>query len=320
MRVEPVRAPTLEEVREAAERQRCVVARTPLVPFAGSLESGLLLKPETLQPEGSFKIRGIYNAVASMSEEERARGLSTVSAGNTARALAWCGRHFGVPARSLMPIGAPQAKIDAIEALGAEAVLVEVPDLFRFLQERSWEDEPYSFVHPWIDRRVLVGHASMALEIAEDAPRLESVFIPVGGGGLIGGVAGALKLLLPEVKVVAVEPEGCPALHASLEAGAPASVDCTTSCDGVAVPYVTDEMYPLLADIVDEVVLVSEEAVADNIRRLALQERIVSEPSGALALAAALSVPKEKRGLSVALVTGGSIGADKLVSYLRAEG
>ena len=130
-------------------------------------------------------------------------------------------------------------------------------------------------------------------------------------------MASALKQLLPGVRVHAVEPAACPALHASLEAGRPVTVDCRTSCDGVAVPYVTDEMFPLLAEIVDEVVLVSEEAVAAGVRRLALRERLVAEPSGALALAAALSVPPQERGLSVALITGGSIGPDQLARYLR---
>ncbi len=309
--------PTLNEVTVAAKRLRSVAVRTPLVALhADDCGSDILLKPEILQPVTSFKIRGIYHAVASLSDEERARGISTVSAGNTAQALAWCGRHFGIPARSLMPDSAPQNKIDAVRAYGGEPVLVPVDEVFRYLREHGWEDEPYSFIHPWTCRDVMIGHGSIALEIIEDYPEVESVFIPVGGGGLMGGVGSTLKTLKPSVKVFAVEPEGCPSLHVSLQAGKPMSVDCDTICDGVAVPYITDEMFPLLEGIVDESVLVSEEAVKSMVKRLAMGNKMVAEPSGALAAAAAINLPIEDRGRCVCLVTGGSIDRTKLMAIL----
>ncbi|MCH7545369.1 MAG: pyridoxal-phosphate dependent enzyme [Planctomycetes bacterium] len=313
-----VTPPTLNEVTVAAKRLEAVAIRTPLVALHSyDCASDILLKPEILQPVTSFKIRGIYYAVASLSDQERARGISTVSAGNTAQALAWCGRHFGIPARSLMPDSAPQSKIDAVRAYGGEPVLVPVDEVFRYLREHGWEDEPYSFIHPWTSRDVMIGHGSIALEIIEDFPEVESVFIPVGGGGLMGGVGSTLKALKPSVKVFAVEPEGCPSLHVSLQAGQPMSVDCNTICDGVAVPYITDEMFPLLQAIVDESVLVSEEAVKSMVKRLAMRNKIIAEPSGALAAAAATNLPLEKRGRCVCLVTGGSIDRAKLMAILE---
>jgi threonine dehydratase len=309
------RRPSLDAIREAAERIREVVVHTPLLKPKG--EAGdVLLKPETLQAVGSFKLRGVFNAVAAMPGERRARGLSTVSAGNTAQALAWSGRHFGVPARSLMPETAPATKIAAVRRLGGTPDLVPVPELFRYLRERGWESEPYAFVHPWTDPDVMTGHGSLGLEILADCPELDSVFAAVGGGGLIAGLASALKASKPGVRVFGVEPEGCASLRASFDAGHPAAVDCHTLSDGVAVPYITEEMYPLLRELVDDVVCVSEQETRAAIRRLALEEKLVVEGAGALSLAAALRVPRERRGRSVCVLTGGSIDADKLAGIL----
>jgi threonine dehydratase len=312
-----VTRPTLEEIREAANRIRGIIVRTPLVPLHRPDQQGdILLKPEMHQPVASFKLRGIFNAVARLTDEERRRGLSTVSAGNTAQALAWAARYFGIPARSLMPDTAPRSKIAAVRAYGATPVLVPVQELFRYLREHGWESESYTFIHPWTDRNVMTGHGSIGLEIMADCPDVDSVFVSVGGGGLIAGVASAVKALRPKVKVVAVEPEGCPSLHASFEAGGPASVACHTICDGVAVPYITGEMYPLLRELVDDVVLVTEDGVRRAIRRLALEDKIVAEGAGALPVAAALAMPKEKRGRSIAVVSGGNIDRDLLTDIL----
>ena len=313
-----VERPPLEEIEAAAERVRDVVLHTPLVPLSGAED--VLIKPEIHQVAGCFKVRGIYHAVARMDPERRARGISTVSAGNTAKALAWTGRRFGVEARSLMPEGAPATKVEAVQAYGGTPVLVPVAEVFRYLKERGWEDEPYAFVHPWIDRDVLLGHGSMGLEIVADCPAVETVYLPVGGGGLLGGVGSALKAAKPALRIVAVEPAGCPALHASLRAGRPTEVECSTMCDGVAVPYITEEMYPLLAELVERVVLISEEEVRAAIRRLALGNHLVAEGAGALAVAAAWKEPRQARGLAVCPITGGSIDAGKLAEILAGPG
>jgi threonine dehydratase len=312
-----VERPSLDEVERAAGRLSGVVADTGLVKLHSyDASSDILLKPEIHQPVTSFKIRGVFNAVAQLSAEARSKGLCTVSAGNTAQALAWCGRHFGVPSRSVMPDHAPETKIAAVRRYGGEPVLVPVGEVFRYLQEHLWEREPYAFVHPWTNRDVMIGHGTMGLEIAQDLPDVDTVFLPVGGGGLMGGVGSVLKALRPTIRIVAVEPEGCPALHESLRNGKPTTVACDTSCDGVAVPYITDEVFPLLSDIVDDCVLVSEETVRATIRRVALGNRMIVEGSAALSVAAAIATPAERRGRTVAVVTGGSIDTPKLVEAL----
>ena len=313
--------PRIEEVRAAAERLRGVVVRTPLVALhAFDGRSDVLLKLEIHQPVTSFKIRGVLNAVACLTPRQREAGLSTVSAGNTAQALAFCGRHFGVPARSLMPDTAPATKIEAVRRYGGEPVLVPPAELFRYIEQHGWESEPYAFVHPWTNRNVMIGHGTLGLELLQDLPELEAVYVPVGGGGLIGGVGSAIKALAPAVRVIAVEPAGCAALHESLRQGRPARVECRTMCDGVAVPYMTAEVFEVLRRVVDESVCVSEDAVRAAIRRLALRNRVIAEGAGALSVAAALEREPRAAGRTVCLVTGGSIDTATLVAILQDGG
>ncbi len=300
-----VEPPGWAEAEAAARRLRAVFPPSPLVPA-----DGLLLKLETLLPTGSFKVRGILDAASRLSDEAVAAGLLTVSAGNTALALAWAGRRRGVPVRSLLPETAPRAKVEGFRAAGGEPRLVPVPELFRFLKERLWEAEPEAFVHPWIEPAVHRGHASLAVELLEAAPDLESVFIPVGGGGLLTGVGGALKDRRPDIRIYAVEPAGCCALHASLEAGLAVAAPCRTICDGAAVPYLAAELFPALRRLVDRTVLVPDKDTLRASRRLLLETKIVTEPSGALAVAGARSVPAAERGRSAAIVTGASVGPD----------
>ncbi len=310
------RRPDLSSIRAVAESLVGHVTRTPLLPYRPADQ--IWIKAETFQPVNSFKLRGVFHAVASMTPEERASGVSTVSAGNTAQALAWAARHFGVSARSVMPDTAPPIKIEAVESLGGIPVLLPIAEVFRYMKERRWESEPYAFVHPWTDERVMTGHAGMGLEIIEDLPQVASVYIPVGGGGLMGGVGSAIKALAPDVRVVAVEPEGCPSLWEAIRAQRPVSVQSQTICDGVAVPYVTAEMFPLLRELADDLRLVSEEDVRATVRQLALKAKLIVEPAGALAVAAALREPAAVRGASVCLATGGSIDPALLVEILQA--
>ncbi len=312
----PLAAPRLEEVARAAKRLEGVVFPTPLVPLRDPTVESVWLKLEVHQVVGSFKIRGVFHASSELLARLGPRELATVSAGNTAQALAWTARRLGVRSRSLMPEGAPRAKIDALRALGGTAVLVSRDALFRYLEERGWEREPYAFVHPWTNRDLLVGHGTLGLEIHATLPEVETVFVPVGGGGLLAGVASVLRAKVPAVRIVAVEPEGCPSFHEALKRGAPVTVPCSTMCDGVAVPFVTDELFPLLRSLVDDSVLVSEAAVRAAIRALALRNAVVAEGAGALALAAALATPIAERGRTVALVTGSSIDAATLASIL----
>jgi len=300
--------PTLDDIYAATERLRGIAVRTPVVPLHSyDASSDILLKLENLQPIGSFKLRGIFNAVASLSPERRAAGISTTSSGNTAQALAWAGRYFGVTARSLMPADAPVAKIEAMRSYGGTPVLVTREHLFSYMAEHGWDEEPYAFIHPWIDPVVMAGAGTIGLEILEDVPDVETIFIPVGGGGLSSGIGTAVKAMRPDIRIVAVEPDGCCALSQSLAAGKPMSVTCNTICDGVAVPLVVPEVFEILREVIDDVVLVSDDDVKKTIKHLALRNKLVTEGSGALAATAALSLPSAQRGKSVCIVTGGSI-------------
>ncbi len=314
-RAQPVQPPGWKEAEAAARRLRRVFPPSPLVE-APDLADGLLLKLDSLLPTGSFKVRGIWDAVSQLPDDAVAPGLSTVSAGNTALALAWAARRRGVSARSLLPETAPAAKVDAFRAAGGVPRLVPVPELFRFLRERRWENAPQAFLHPWIEPAVHRGHASLAVELLEAAPDVESVFLPVGGGGLLTGVAGALKDRRPDIRIVGVEPEGCCALHASLRAGRAIAAPCQTVCDGVAVPWLTGELFPALARLVDRTVLVPDGDTLDTSRDLLLGRKVLTEPSGALAAAGVRAVPFAARGISAAIVTGASIGADGIRALL----
>ncbi|WP_372369591.1 threonine/serine dehydratase [Candidatus Uabimicrobium sp. HlEnr_7] len=307
--------PTVEKFDEAYQNIKDVIVRSPIV----ACEADVFLKPEIHQVINSFKVRGVFHAVSQLSEKQRQKGISTVSAGNTAQALAWCGRFFSVPAYCIMPTTAPQTKIDRVKKYGGTPVLVSMEEVFKYLQEHLWNNDPYTFIHPWTSKDVMTGHGSIGIEIWQDFREIESIFVPVGGGGLIAGVAGYLKQVNPEINIYAVEPLGCPALYTSIKNGCASAVECNTICDGVAVPYITSEMYPLLAELVSEVVLVSEKKVKKAIHALATKYKMVVEPSGALAMAAAFEMPRSKRGKSVCIVSGGSIDIDKFIKILQDE-
>jgi len=277
-----------------------------------------LLKPEVLQPIGSFKLRGVYNWAACLTAEERERGLTTFSSGNTAQALGYVGRLFGVSVRSLLIDATPSIKIEAIRRYGAEAVLLPEAELLSYVFEARWKQEPYSFLSPWTDPMMIAGNATIGLEIISDLPDVDSVYVPVAGGGLISGIGSALRALKPTAKVVGVQSEACPSLRASFEAGRPTWVEAKpTICEGATLPLVIDEMYPLLRDIVDEVAVISEEAVKAAIRRLAYGNKLIVEGAGALSVAAALATPAEERGKSVCILSGGSIDTSRLIVILQ---
>ncbi|HUG14196.1 MAG TPA: pyridoxal-phosphate dependent enzyme [Thermomicrobiales bacterium] len=307
--------PTMEEVLEGRARQQGVIVRTPLLQLHGS--ETIWIKPEVLQPVGSFKMRGIYNAVAALSVENRAKGVSTVSSGNTAQALAWSARRFGVRARAIMPETAPLNKIRATEAYGGVPDLMSAERAFGYLRDGGYHDFEDTFIHPVANRVVIAGHGSLALEIHEDMPDVETVYVPMGGGGLISGVANALKQLTPTVRVVGVQPSGCTPIAAGLAAGHSVDVPVNTFCDGIAVGFMFPEMYPLLRDLVDDVVIVDEADVPAAIRHLALKNKIVTEGAGALAVAAALRAGNAVK--AIAVVSGGSIDAEAFARIISAE-
>ena len=306
---DPAIAPSIAAIEKAALRLEGTIVRTPLLPLVsheGNTE--IYLKPETLQPIGSFKVRGVGNWALSLSKEEAARGLSTTSAGNTAQAVGYMARELGVPSRSLVPETLHEGKRRAIEAYGTELVSVSMTDLMIYMFEEAWRQEPYCYLNPWGEPLMISGHGTIGLEIHEDLPEVDSVFVPVGGGALLSGVAAALKTLKPSVRVYAVQAEVNSALAAAFTAGGPVWIDWhDTIVEGASTPVITHNMYPMLQELVDEVVLVSERDVKAGIRRLALSDKLVTEGAGAASLAAALKVPLSERGSSVCIVSGGSV-------------
>lgn len=317
---DPVQQPTLEDIRAAAKRIAVHVVHTPLVPLhTYDAKTDIFLKPETLQPIGSFKLRGVLNWAASLSATDRTRGLSTTSAGNTAQALGYVARLFNVPSRTLVPDTIPQNKLDAITAYGVAPIKKPFPELLAYMLEEQWRNEPGCYLNPWGDPHLVAGHGTLGLEILEAMPEVNTIYVPVGGGGLIAGIGSAVKPKNPDVQIIAVQSEGCPALKASFERGRGGWIDAQpTICDGTAVPLIVDEMYPLLRRVIDKVVTVSEESVKSAIRQLAQHNKLITEGSGALALAGALSVSPSERGKSVCVLSGGSIDPAKLAAILTA--
>lgn len=315
---EPVEPPALGEVEAAADRIAATVVRTPLVELHDyHAPTHIFLKPEVLQPVGSFKLRGVGNWALSLSPEESGRGLATTSAGNTALALGFMARALGVPARSHVPDTLHGSKRAALEAYGVDLVPVGMTDLMRFMFDEAWREEPYAYLNPWGEPLMIAGHGTIGLEIFEDLPALDSVFVPVGGGALIAGVASVLKMLMPTVRVYAVQAKVNSALSAAFAAGGATWIEWhDTIVEGASTPVITDEMYPILRRLVDEVVLVSEEEVMDAMRRLALGDKLVTEGAGAAAVAAALATPERDRGLAVCVVSGGSVDSSLLARVL----
>ncbi|HEU5215948.1 MAG TPA: pyridoxal-phosphate dependent enzyme [Gaiellaceae bacterium] len=295
----------LEEIRRARERLGDSVLHTPLVPFAA--EERIRLKLECLQPVGSFKLRGALSAVRAASPSELASGVVTASAGNMAQGVAWAAREAGVPARVICPDGAPRAKIERVEALGAEVVPVTHEEWWRAMVERGWEGVEGLFVHPVADEAVMAGNGTIGLEIVEDAPEFDTVVIPWGGGGLTTGIASAIKQLRPAVRVVTAEPDTAAPLAAAVAAGGPQEIEFEPSwIDGAGGRALLPGMWEHAQGLVDEAVAVPLAEVAEAVRLLASRAHVVAEGAGALALAAAQG--REDR--CVCIVSGGNIDPD----------
>jgi len=322
-----VRIPTLEDIRAAADRIRGVAVRTPLIRWdeaPGASPGGattVWLKLETLQPIGSFKIRGAGNALATAPPSALANGVVTASAGNMAQGVAWWARQLGIPCNVVVPDHAPATKVAAIERLGGTAVKVPFDRWWRALEERKFDGLPGQFIHPVSDPAVIAGNGTIGLEIAEDLPDVDLVLVPFGGGGLSCGIAAALRSVAPNARVVAVEPETAAPLAASLRAGRPSSIDYRASfIDGAGGRTVLEEMWPLARELLHRSVTVTLAETADALRQLALRVRIVAEGAGALAVAAAGSARafgERRPARVVCVVSGGNIDADRLTSILN---
>ncbi|HKK28691.1 MAG TPA: pyridoxal-phosphate dependent enzyme [Gemmatimonadota bacterium] len=311
--LEPVRPVTLDEIRHARERIADVVVRTPLV----RLEMGpdypdIRLKLENLQPINAYKLRGAANAVATLSETDRARGVWTISAGNAGQGVAYAARSAGVPCTVVAIETAPVSKMERMRALGAEVVPVPYDAAWKALEAREYPGMDGTFVHPFDDHDFIAGHATMGLEILEDAPDVATVVAGIGGGGLVTGLGSAIKALRPDVQVWGAEPETAAPAARSFEAGSPQVFDEweASFVDGAGGKSLFPRMWERMRPVVDGSIVVSLEETRHAMRVMAEKARVISEGAGALPVAAALA-GKAGPGPIVAVVSGGNIDLEK---------
>jgi threonine dehydratase len=279
----------------------------------------LYLKPENLQPIGAFKLRGAYNKIASLSEQERSRGVITYSSGNHAQGVAYAARALGVKAVIVMPKDAPAMKREATAAMGAELVLVGPgSDERKDRAERLAQRRGYVIVPPYNDEQIIAGQGTIGLEILADLGDVEAVLVPVGGGGMISGVATAIKLLKPSAKVIGAEPELAADAQASLRSGKivqlPAEEVTRTAADGLRTQSIGDINFQHIRQYVDDIVTVSEDDISEAMRLLAANPKTIAEPSGAVAVAAFLFHRDRLPGVrvNVAVISGGNIAPEML--------
>ncbi|HXV35416.1 MAG TPA: threonine/serine dehydratase [Gaiellaceae bacterium] len=310
----------LEDIRRARETIAGTALRTPLVRLhVDEAPAEVWLKLENLQPINSFKIRGAYNAIANVPREELAAGVVTASAGNMAQGVGWAARELGIPCTVIVPDHAPATKLAAIERLGGRYVKVPFDRWWQALEERGYPGVEGVFVHPVEDEPVMAGNGTIGLELLEDLPAPDTVIVPWGGGGLLTGIASAVKALRPETRVLAAELETAAPLTASLAAGEPREIDYrATWVDGAGARAILPKMWELGRPLVDGTVVVSLEETAAAVRLLAERVRVVAEGAGALAVAAALS-GRAGGGTVVAIVSGGNIDASVLARILVGE-
>lgn len=295
-------------VRAAAERARPHVLRSPLIPIEGAL-----LKAECLQPTGSFKVRGFFAAALALKPEELRRGLITVSAGNAAQACAYVAHQLGVPCRVFMYDTAPPPKLDGVKRWGAKPMLKPRDDLLAWLAREGWHDEPESFIHPFADEEVMAGHGGIGLELLEDVPDLARVVVPVGGGGLVSGIASALKGVQADIEIVGVQSDGYALWHSAFAAGGPVTIKPETIADGTTAPF-DARMFERLKSTVDRWLVVPEPRLKTAIPELASAAKVVAEGAGALAYAALEQLPPGPT--TVAVVSGGNIDPKLLATLL----
>ncbi len=302
---------TIEDVREAAKRLEEVIQETPLYRSeVFSKESGqaVYIKPENLQVTGAFKIRGAYNKIARLGQEERARGLIASSAGNHAQGVAYAAQLLGVKAVIVMPKPTPLIKVQATRRYGAEVVLHgDIYDEAYEEARRLEAEKGYIFVHPFDDWDVIAGQGTIGLEILRELPDCDAILVPVGGGGLISGIAVAAKALSPKVRIIGVEPEGALTLKTSLAAGKVTRLDSVkTIAEGVAVRTAGERTFETVSALVDDIIPVSDYDLQESFLLLLERHKQVAENAGVLSLAALKKLP-EKGMKVVSLVSGGNI-------------
>jgi threonine dehydratase len=308
---------SLQALRAAAKGLVGVAVRTPLrpLPALGRIAGvPVALKCEHLQPAGAFKIRGAYTAISRIPPEIRSRGVITYSSGNHGQAVAYAARQLGIRAVVVMPERAPAVKVEGVRRLGGEVVISGNSSADRYEQAcRIAEAEGLAMVPPYESLDVISGQGTCGLEILEDAPDVAAILVPVGGGGLIAGIAAAMAALKPEVEVVGVEPAGAAKLSRALEAGTPVQLDRTESmADGLLPLSIGHIPFSVLSGIVHSSVQLTEEEITAGVRFLYHEAGLSVEPSGAVTTAALLSQRVRPSGPTVAVVSGGNVDPDLL--------
>jgi threonine dehydratase len=305
---------TLKDLQDARTLLRKVAVRTPLVLCKLSHGKQIYIKPENLQPVGSFKLRGAYNKISSLNAEQRKRGVVAHSSGNHAQGVAFAARALNVHATIVMPGSAPKIKLDATRALGAEIVMVGPSSAERISKAEELEKEKKLVpVPPYNDEKIIAGQGTIGLEILEDMPGVEVVLVQIGGGGLISGIATALKESRPTIKIIGVEPEFAADAQASLKSGKIESISAESSaktlCDGLRSQSIGPINFEHIRKYVDAIITVKEHEIRQAMRHLLFSARILAEPSGAVTTAAAMfhadEIPASDK--TVAVVSGGNI-------------
>ncbi len=299
---------TMEMIQDAQQTLRGVARLTPLSP-APAIGPHIYIKSENLQMTGAFKLRGAYYKVSTLSDEEKAKGVIACSAGNHAQGIAYSATKNGVRSIICMPASAPLSKIEATKGYGAEVVLVD--GVYDDAHEKAValaEEHGYTFAHPFDDERVIAGQATIGLEILDQLPEVEQIIVPIGGGGLISGIAFAIKHLKPSCRVVGVQAAGAPSMYESIRRGQLIELpSVSTIADGIAVKRPGDLTFQLCRDYVDEIVTVTEDEIASAILTLMETQKTVAEGAGATSVAAALFGLVDTNLKTVCLVSGGNI-------------
>jgi threonine dehydratase len=316
--------PPLDDIKAARAR---ISDRLHLTPALSSTLIGeqcgvaaLTFKCEALQKTGSFKVRGALNAISQLDEAARARGVVTVSAGNHAQAVAWAARSVGVKATVVMLAAASKTKVAASTGYGAEVILHGTGAEAFALAQRLADEKGLVFIHPFENAGVLAGAGTVGLEILEQVPDVEIVVVPIGGGGLIGGVAAAIKQAQPHVRIFGVEPTGADSMYRSLKAGHAVHLDAPprTIADGLAAPMAGEACFDIVRQLVEEVVLVTDEEIAAAMPLILTRTKILAEPAGAAGAAALLTgkIPAARGKRVVTIISGGNVDLDRLKSLI----
>lgn len=307
---------TLDRIYHAAYTLKDAVRKTDLI-LAPSLsgKNQVYLKTENLQMTGSFKLRGAYYKISQLSDEEKSKGIIACSAGNHAQGVALAAQKFGIPAIICMPDGAPISKVEATRAYGAEICLVK--DTYDDAHAKAVElqqEKGYTFIHPFDDEDVIAGQGTIGLEILDQLDDVNAIVVPIGGGGLISGVAAAVKQLRPQCKIYGVQAAGAPSMYESVKANSKHALDAVnTFADGIAVKVPGDNTYELVSQYVDDVVTVTEDEIAAAILKLMEKQKLVAEGAGAVSVAAVMfdKIPLENQKV-VCIVSGGNIDVNIL--------